>query len=644
MAGRLSMGKSILVRAVAALLIVGLVPLLFTAYRLIGINKHGMEDQVLLTHTVAARTAGERIDSFIEAWRARCNAVSMNEIVLSDARSSEASEILQSLLGGDANLAAVEIFDPSGHRVIAVRSREFKSDLQPWFGRPILGDIEIGGRGNERWLIVSSRLPDSLATVQMIVDARTIDQVLVGAELGPQAELGLIDRNGAIVAPQGRSIEAFPPDLVAFGKSATFVGAGEFGTPETGRVLGAYYPLPSRGWAVLSRQPIDIAQAVDRKMRREARTSLVLSVGLTALLTGLAYAQFVRPIRQLVVAQRKLAGGSSAASGGGGSEIQQLQNTFEMIERRIRDQEDLGRVFVGRYQVLGLLGRGGMGVVFHGFDSRLERHVALKVVRTSDSVKPDERDELITALKREAITIAKFNHPNVVNVYDVEGEGGTAYIAMELVEGLSLERYLARRKRVPWMEALVIGFATTKAIAAAHESGIVHHDIKPGNVLLGKDGSIKVTDFGISRPISSGPQRTDVVFGSPSYLSPEACLGRRMGPEGDIFAVGITLYEIMIGINPFRRSTVGATIRATIDEPVPELAGKLEAIDPQFSALVAAMLEKEPEKRPRSAAEIADRLGEIVRRTGARWEFPAALLAKQGASKLQTPEPPTAPS
>lgn len=637
MAGRLSLGKSILVRAIAALILVGFAPLLFTAYRLIGINKHGMEDQVLLTHTVAARTAGERIDAFVEAWRARCNAVSMNEIVLADARSPEASEILQSLLGGDANLAAIEIFDPSGQRVIAIRSREFESDLSPWFGRPILDQVEIAGRGTERWLIVSSRLPDSLATVQMIVDAKTIDQVLIGAELGPQAELGLIDRNGTILAPQGRTIKSFPPDLVAFGKSATFLGAGEFGTKDTGRVLGAYFPLPNHAWAILSRQPIDVAQAVDRKMRGEARTSLALSLGLTGVLAGLAYAQFVRPIRELVAAQRKLAGGTPAA-GGGGSEIQQLKDTFEMIERRIRDQEDLGRVFVGRYQVLGLLGRGGMGVVFHGFDSRLERHVALKVVRTSDSVSVSERDELITALKREAVTIAKFNHPNVVNVYDVEGEGGTAYIAMELVEGLSLERYLARRKRIPWMEALVIGFATTKAIAAAHENGIVHHDIKPGNVLLGKDGSIKVTDFGISRPISSGPQRTDVVFGSPSYLSPEACKGRRMGPEGDIFALGVTLYEIVIGINPFRRNTVAATIRATIDEQVPEVSTRIEGIDPKFSSVIALMLEKDPLKRFGSAAAVSEVLGEIVRRTGARWEFPESLLVKQGPGKSSRPE------
>ncbi len=638
-----SIGKSILVRAVAALVIVGLAPLLLTAYRLIAITKHGMEDQVLLTHTVAARIAGERIDEFVNSWIARCSAVSVNDVVTENAKSLEAREILQSLLGADSNLAAVEIFDASGQRVIALRNREFKDGLDPWLGRPILGEIEIAGRGKERWLIVSSRIRDTLATVQMIVDARPIDQILLGAELGPEAELGLIDRAGSILAPQGRSAESFPPDLVAFGKSATLLGAGEFGTPATGRVLGAYYPLANESWAVLSRQPIDVAQAVDRKMRREALVSLAGAVGLTAILSGIAYAQLVRPIRQLVAAQRKLAGGASSG-GGGGSEIQQLQDTFEMIERRIRDQEDLGRIFVGRYQVLGLLGRGGMGVVFHGFDSRLERHVALKVVRTAEDVKDSERDEMIEALKREAVTIAKFNHPNVVNVYDVEGEGGTAYIAMELVEGLSLERYLARRKRVPWMEALVIGFATTRAIAAAHESGIIHHDIKPGNVLLGKDGSIKVTDFGISKPISSASQRTDVVFGSPSYLSPEACRGRRMGPEGDIFALGVTLYEILIGINPFRRNTVAATIRATIDEPIPELSSKLEGIDSEFRAIIASMLEKDPEKRPRSAAVVAEKLGDIVRRTGARWEFPSSLLAKQSSIKPPASAPPATTS
>jgi serine/threonine-protein kinase len=117
-----------------------------------------------------------------------------------------------------------------------------------------------------------------------------------------------------------------------------------------------------------------------------------------------------------------------------------------------------------------------------------------------------------------------------------------------------------------------------------------------------------------------------------------------MGPEGDIFALGVTLYEILIGINPFRRSTVAATIRATIDEPVPELASKLEGIDPKLSEIVAAMLEKDPEKRPGSAAEVAEKLGEIVRRTGARWEFPESLLAKQSTGKSPRPQPPAVSS
>jgi tRNA A-37 threonylcarbamoyl transferase component Bud32 len=640
MAKGLSFGKSILVRAAGALLIVGFVPLLITASRLININKDGMKDQVLRAHNVAATTSAERIDAFVDSWRSRCNAVSMNEIVARDPKSPEAVEILQSLLGGDANLVAVEILDPTGQRVVGIRSREAGSAIDAWFGHAILGDLDLVGKGVDRWLIVSSRLPDSLATVQMIVKAKSIDDVLTTTVLGPQSELGLIDRQGRLLAPRGRSLDAFPPDLVAFAKTASLGGAGRFGTVESGQVLGAYHPLGKPDWTVLSRQPVEVAEEIERSMRREATTALGLAVCLTAVLTALAYAQFVRPIRQLVLAQRKLAGGSSRG-GEGGSEIQQLQATFEMIERRIRDQEELGRIFVGRYQVLGLLGRGGMGVVFRGFDSKLERNVALKVVRASEDVKESEREEMVEALKHEAITIAKFNHSNVVSVYDVEGQGGTAYIAMELVEGLSLERYLARRKRVPWTEALVIGLATTKAIAAAHESGIVHHDIKPGNVLLGKDGSIKVTDFGISRPIAAAGQRSDVVFGSPSYLSPEACKGKRMGPEGDIFALGVTLYEILIGINPFRRATVQATIRATIDEEVPELSGKLDGIDPMFSAIIASMLRKDPEARAHSAAELAEKLAEIVRRTGARWEFPAALLsrsAEPGDSKRSSPQ------
>lgn len=324
MAGKLSMGKSILVRAVAALIVVGVIPLLLVAKLLIKTNNDAMKEQVQRTHHVAARTAADRISAFINAWQARCGSVASNELVIRNPKSPEAQEILQSLIGSDSSLAAVEIFDPSGQRVIAALGSAVKENLDPWFGRPILGSVELVGRGNERWLIVSARMTDSLATVQMMVEANEIDGMLNPRELGSHAEMGLIDKKGALLAPQGRRIESFPSNLVAFGRTATLTGAGEYSDRETGEFFGAYAPVAQHDWVVLSKQPKDIAYEVQRSMRVRSMQALALTLGLTIILSGIAYAQLVRPIRQLVAAQRKLAGGSSAASGGSGSEIQQL--------------------------------------------------------------------------------------------------------------------------------------------------------------------------------------------------------------------------------------------------------------------------------------------------------------------------------
>jgi hypothetical protein len=575
---------------------------------------------------VAARTSADRIGSFVLSWRSRCGAIASNEIVLTAPRSEESLEIIQSLLQGDSDLAVLEIFDADGRSVLRAGRRDLGGRVSPWLGRVMKGEADLVRVGASVWLLVSAKLPAPLGSVQMIVDASVVDQILNAPEVGEEADLALIGPGPRVLAPSRKDFSTFPPDLINRGSKAIIVGAGEFPTGDGETVFGAFAPIHDMQWFVVSKQPIDVAYAVERKMRVQSATALGLALTLTLALSGIAYTQLVRPIRQLINAQRKLAGQGDA---GEGSEIRQLQETFELIERRIRDQEELDRTFVGRYQVLALIGRGGMGMVFRGWDPKLQRNVALKALRMKEGKSESEKAALVEALRQEAVTIAKFSHPNIVAVYDVESAGDAAFIAMEIVEGMSLDRYLAWNQRVHWMEASVIGFAIARALDAAHEAGFLHHDIKPPNVLLGRDGSIKVTDFGIAQPISAGPARADVVYGTPGYLAPEGCQGARMGPEGDLFALGVVLWEIMVGVNPFRKGNVLATMRATVDDPVPDSRSRVASVDTELSDLVAELMVKDPAKRLRDSQEVVRRLGGILRRSGARWNYPDEVEATE---------------
>ena len=152
---------------------------------------------------------------------------------------------------------------------------------------------------------------------------------------------------------------------------------------------------------------------------------------------------------------------------------------------------------------------------------------------------------------REAVTAARFSHPNVVAVYDVEESPEGAYIAMELVEGISLERLLLQRGRLRPAEVIPLGAAIARGLAAAHARDIVHRDVKPANVMLGRDGSIKVTDFGIADLIAASVRADGLVFGTPGYLPPEALRGAGHNRAGDLFALGVVLYECLAGVKPF---------------------------------------------------------------------------------------------
>jgi serine/threonine protein kinase len=269
----------------------------------------------------------------------------------------------------------------------------------------------------------------------------------------------------------------------------------------------------------------------------------------------------------------------------------------------------LGDTLGGRYLLSGLLGAGGMAEVFLAHDRMLGRDTALKVLK--EHYAKDER--FVGRFRKEAQSAAALNHPNVVQIYD-QGctEDGRYYIAMEHVPGGSLEDLILRRGPLGPAEATRLASQIAEALRTAHGRGIVHRDVKPQNVLLDEAGHAKVADFGIalaaSRSYTSG---TNLLFGTPSYMSPEQAMGERVGPESDLYSLGVVLYEMLTGTVPFTAEGALATAMKHLTEsplrPTKRNASVPEAMD----ALVMRLLSKDPEDRYPNAAQLIEDLRRV---------------------------------
>ncbi len=262
-----------------------------------------------------------------------------------------------------------------------------------------------------------------------------------------------------------------------------------------------------------------------------------------------------------------------------------------------------GYLLGGRYRLQSLIAHGGMGDVWRAVDETLGRLVALKVMRL------DARAEPVFAQRfaDEARTTAGLSHHNIATVYDFGTEEGIAFLVMELIEGQTLSQVISGSGALDPVRVRSIIGQMALALHAAHESGIVHRDVKPGNVLVTADGVIKLTDFGIARATdSAGLTRTGEMLGTPHYLSPEQALGRGATPASDLYALGVVAHELLTGRRPFDRETPVATALAHVTEPMPTLPA---AVPSDLIDIVSRCLSKEPEGRPASAQEIALALG-----------------------------------
>ncbi|MFJ4769581.1 serine/threonine-protein kinase [Streptomyces uncialis] len=269
-----------------------------------------------------------------------------------------------------------------------------------------------------------------------------------------------------------------------------------------------------------------------------------------------------------------------------------------------------------------------MGTVWHARDEVLHREVAVKEVRAPAGLPAAEVARLHTRLEREAWAAARVSHRGVVTVHDVAVDGGRPWIVMELVRGLALSDVLDAEGPMPPQRAARIGAEALNALRAAHAAGVLHRDIKPGNVLIGNDGRVVLSDFGIATVEgTSALTMTGEIIGSPEFLAPERALGRPPGPESDLWSLGVLLYAAVEGNSPFRRTTPLSTLRAVVDDalPPPRNAGPLAPV-------IAGLLRKDPAER--TPAEAAERQLRIVAAGG---EPTAAVPHATGAVPAAAP-------
>ena len=259
---------------------------------------------------------------------------------------------------------------------------------------------------------------------------------------------------------------------------------------------------------------------------------------------------------------------------------------------------------IGPYRIEGVLGRGGMGTVYKGLDESLHRHVAIKTLQLAEK-KHQER------FLKEARALAKLSDPNITQIHSAGEEGGVPYFVMEYVDGPSTEQLLESKQRFLIPRSLEIVIQVCQGLKKANQMGIIHRDIKPGNILVSSDGTIKITDFGLAKLVTEDQSLTSVgmTLGTPSYISPEQGKGEKLDFRADIYALGVMLYRFIIGRLPFMADTAVALIMKHVDEPVqfPTPTADLN-VPPAITGIIRKMMAKNPDDRFLSYDQLIDEL------------------------------------
>ncbi|MEO8500426.1 MAG: serine/threonine protein kinase [Vicinamibacteria bacterium] len=635
--GRL-LRTGLLGRFVLVLASVGLIPLVIIPW-LVQLTRESVTDQILKTHSVTARATAARVDAWIRSLRVSAQTLSSNPFLL-QAKRAQVAEIIAGLLQADPAIKGVLVVNESGLEVGGATRSGFASIVDPVLAAPTAEPVAVVP-GDRIWIRIATQLDEARGELRILVDGSELNEILKTEEIGRDAIIGLFDVNERRIASSNTSDEAahFPKALLRAGRTRATSGAARYDDSEP-VIAGAYSPVRAAPWFVASIQPATSAEAAASSMRWTGLLAVVVAVILTGLFSTLGYFAIIRPIDEIARSQWRGAKRRDKAPSTG-NEITQLKEAFATMRRQTLDREAIGKIFLSRYMVLDILGTGGMGSVFRSWDPKLERPVAIKTVHMGGNGRASVGvDEQRRVLLREAVTVAKFNHPNIVAIYDVEDAGEAAFIAMEFVDGMSLENYLSKVGTMRVELAIPLIIQITRGLEAAHQAGVIHCDIKPANILLGHDNGVKVTDFGIARSAIRTTGNISGTFGTPGYLPPEALSSGAFTPMADLFGVGAVFYELLVGEPPHAGKNAQETLLRTATVTAESVRERNKSVPPAIDEVIRGLLVKDPaRRRPSSARELADILEAIADRHGWKWAAPPLLAdgAKTAESDSDRP-------
>lgn len=289
----------------------------------------------------------------------------------------------------------------------------------------------------------------------------------------------------------------------------------------------------------------------------------------------------------------------------------------------------------GRYRIVRLIGRGAMGRVYLAKDPQIDRFVALKTISDESGLDPAEQEAYRSRIISEAQAAGRLLHPNIVTIFDVFEDGGATFIAMEYLEGTTLDKLCSKDRMLPLGKILDIVSQTLSALDYAHRRGIVHRDIKPSNIMVLDDGTVKITDFGLAKRLGAPLSQDGFLVGTPHYMSPEQVDGKLLDGRSDLFSLGIVLYELVCGIRPFDGETISTILKKILFEEPPEPVEPGPAVPSQLFGVIRKALAKNPAERFRDAREFQETLNNYS-------ALRTAVTARRNGALLPPPPPPKA--
>ena len=291
---------------------------------------------------------------------------------------------------------------------------------------------------------------------------------------------------------------------------------------------------------------------------------------------------------------------------------------------------------IGKYEIIELLGKGAMGIVYKALDPDIDREVAIKTIRFDLISDDEEKDELMLRFIREARAAGKLVHPNIITIHDVGKEKDMTYIVMQCIEGPSLQNWIASKKIFSAPDIIKLILQLCDALNFAHQNGIVHRDIKPANILLDDNGKPHICDFGVAHVEMSTITQTGATIGTPSYMSPEQVMGKKIDKRSDVFSLGAILYELLTGKRPFEGESITTVIYKIVNEEAVPCTQVRKELPQEFEQIMSKALSKDPDGRYSSCEEFAADLKKITHfsdETLAMTDIPESALTVQAPVK-----------